>query len=463
MDPRARISTLALRLVVFIIAASDITGLDPADDFAQAQALDSFISAWATSESTLSETGFHVPLSAAERSKQPLADDDRPFVLLIPPMAGVQLQRRLDMKQHAPHYWCSRNGGWSQLWVNPWILVPGEIDCFVDNMRRVINTTSGESRGPEGVEVRPPPGIESALSLVKGHPRRAVVFRLLASFLETYGWRKEEDLLAHLYDFRLSTIDWSQPGGSYEELKQQVEDTVTRTGRRVAAVSLSMGGTYFHYFLTRIVDDDWKKRHIHSFVSLAGAFGGSPLALLALINGVWGDESRYVSPRAMKGLTRSMPSLPFLLPHPAVFGDAPILTNSASGTTYSAHNLSALLADLGLDQAKAVYDNLPEYDPLQPPDVRVYCLISADVATALSLVATREDFSDVREGEVGWGDGVVPLSSLEACASWRARQQQPVIVEAFSQVKHATMAKDALALTAILEALMGTDDSSAEV
>jgi lysophospholipase-3 len=51
----------------------------------------------------------------------------------------------------------------------------------------------------------------------------------------------------------------------------------------VLAVSLSMGGPYFLGFLNQQTQA-WKDKYLHSYVSLDGAFGGSPSATAALIS-----------------------------------------------------------------------------------------------------------------------------------------------------------------------------------
>lgn len=59
---------------------------------------------------------------------------DRPPVVFIPPLGGVQLRMKL-RDAAAPRFWCPRStaGAWRLAWLNPLALLPGLFPCWADN------------------------------------------------------------------------------------------------------------------------------------------------------------------------------------------------------------------------------------------------------------------------------------------------------------------------------------------
>jgi hypothetical protein len=81
----------------------------------------------------------------------------RPPVMLIPPLAGSQLDWRSDgggAAAHAPHWFCRsmlRSGAWRLLWLDPLSLLPGFYDCFLQRVSLL----------DEGGRAWPPPGVQA--------------------------------------------------------------------------------------------------------------------------------------------------------------------------------------------------------------------------------------------------------------------------------------------------------------
>ncbi len=70
---------------------------------------------------------------------------------------------------------------------------------------------------------------------------------------------------------RLTPVQWSEPSGSFDQLRAQVEAQVEAAGgRRAVLVGLSLGGPYAATFLARHVDEEWKQRHVERLVALSG-------------------------------------------------------------------------------------------------------------------------------------------------------------------------------------------------
>lgn len=169
-------------------------------------------------------------------------------------------------------------------------------------------------------------------------------------------------------------------------------------GRPVAALSLSMGSTYFGLFLRAHVSAAWARRHVASHIAVsgegatqlccscsravpackqcpgrrseppalcsvsAGVWGGTLWAPLAVVAGGQDPESQALSPVAqllehepLRALLRALPSLPFLSPAPAVFGDRVLVRGEATGQRFTAGRLGAWLRASGTRGAADVW------------------------------------------------------------------------------------------------------------
>ena len=75
-------------------------------------------------------------------------------VIIVPGLAGSQLEAKLD-KTATVSPWCAKfTGFWYSLWLNPVELLPGFLDCFIDNMQLVYDNQTRRSHNKPGVRVR---------------------------------------------------------------------------------------------------------------------------------------------------------------------------------------------------------------------------------------------------------------------------------------------------------------------
>lgn len=76
--------------------------------------------------------------------------------IFIPGDGGSQIWARLNRTLPPPHFWCYRHSNWFELWLDVRLLVPEEIDCTVDNMRLMYNSTTKKTSNLDGVETQVP-------------------------------------------------------------------------------------------------------------------------------------------------------------------------------------------------------------------------------------------------------------------------------------------------------------------
>ena len=64
--------------------------------------------------------------------------------------------------------------------------------------------------------------------------------------------------------------------GYYSNLKDLIQQMCDDNGNtKVTLVVISMGGPVSLYFLTQVVNQEWKDMYIHSYIGLAAVWSGS--------------------------------------------------------------------------------------------------------------------------------------------------------------------------------------------
>ena len=221
---------------------------------------------------------------------------------------------------------------------------------------------------------------------------------------------------------------------------------VQNNNTKVTLVVHSMGGPVSLYFLTRIVNQEWKDTYVHSYIPLAGAWSGGNGVITSLLTGPLTNSfiDRTVGILESRAIYRTYPSFYYLLPRACVLNNTVLVTTTSRN--YTANNYQELFTDAGYPQG---YTQLSKINVEWPaPNVPTYCFYGLGVPTPASFEYANG--LDMLPTDVGFGDGdgTVNRPSLEVCLRW-ANGSYRFQSTVFQEVGHSAILSDAMVLQSI--------------
>lgn len=373
-------------------------------------------------------------------------------VILLPGDGGSRLEAKLDRKEVLHKYCVRRSDDWFDLWVNLSLLVPFAIDCWVENMKLVYNTTTRKTENAPGVLTRVNGfGLVESVEFVD--PSRVYgtgYFDSIVRQLVSYGYERNKNIFGAPYDFRRAPSDL---GDFFVDLEKLVLSAYSQNDNEpVVFMCHSMGCLYSQYLLAK-KPQAWKDKYIRSLISLSGVYGGSVKAMKAYASG--DNFGIVVVPSlSIRKDVRTFSSLPLLLPSPDIFPHNQVLVKSRD-KHYTVNDYKSFFQDIDYPMGYEMWKDVKNLtSPYQAPGVEVHCLHGIHVSTPEALNYNYGKFPDSKpEVKNGDGDGTVNLISLRACLNWKDKQTQGVHYKNFTSLDHMTILSNSEVMTYIGEAL----------
>ncbi|KAL8581134.1 hypothetical protein ACOMHN_033582 [Nucella lapillus] len=277
-------------------------------------------------------------------------------------------------------------------------------------------------------------------------------FSDMAKALVSKGYTRGKDLMAAPYDFRKAPNEMSE---FFNKTKRLIEDTFAKNGNsRVVMVAHSMGNPVMLYFYNHVVSQQWKDRHIQSHVALSAPWGGAVKSLKLMVSG---DSLglKLVKATTIRQVERSMSSVAWLLPSPALWKEDEVLV-STPARDYTVSQYGQLFRDLGHDDGYRMWlDTHKLTADMKFPGLEMHILYGKSVKTPGKLTYTRNEFPDHAPQMVpDDGDGTVNLRSLEAFRPWMNQQRgssRPVRSLVLEKVNHRGILKDPRAIRYVID------------
>lgn len=360
-----------------------------------------------------------------ERSDGKLAAYLSP-VILIPGLLGSRLQAKID-KTDRVNILCSKEHGWQEMWLSVRQLLPIVVDCWLDNVRLVVDPRTGKPRSPPGVRTRVSDfgSVESVRHLDLNQPQLFRYFAPVIERLQQIGYTPDQNMLAAPYDFRLAP---QQLAGYFVDLGRLVEGARSKWGRKATLICHSMGCTNLLVFL-RLQTAEWRQDNVRKVIALSAPWGGAIKAVKALVVGDQLDIP-LISETKMRDLARSFPSIAYLLPQAEVFArpsqhrvesGGPVMVETPE-ESFRVGQLPQLLKMLNLtlqyDWFRASASLIKPLEPLH--DLQVDCFYSLNIPTPETVRFSQQANFPDGEYEVinSEGDGTVNMESLVVCDEW---------------------------------------------
>ena len=204
-------------------------------------------------------------------------------VVIIPGDGSNQLEAKLD-KTSSPHFYCEKKKDWFRLWLNTVDLL-GATACWADNVRLVVNESTGRATNSPGVTTRVP-GWGTTLGFEELDPSiplhaTAAFYQMVQAFLAA-GYERNATLSGAPYDFRYTPDSVPSYGVA---LRLVIEELVSRAnGSKATIISHSMGGLQALWFL-RQQSAAWKERHVEQWIPISAPLAGAAKELRLFATG----------------------------------------------------------------------------------------------------------------------------------------------------------------------------------
>lgn len=219
---------------------------------------------------------------------------------------------------------------------------------------------------------------------------------------------------------------------------------------KVTMLGHSLGAPVSLHFLTAVVDQAWKDKHIHAYLTIGGAWAGAVKSLQTIITGLTSFDTdnglvilleKFIN-SIIRPVFRSFGSVYWMMPRASVVGpDTPLVITPTK--QYTANDYEELFDDIGYPEGYKKFLGIEKYNVDWPaPNVPTYCFYGLGINTTQAIYYEEDAFPDKGPISIdGDGDGTVSRSSLEVCKRW-ADSEYPFSAVVLPEAEHVSIASD---------------------
>ncbi|XP_069757454.1 phosphatidylcholine-sterol acyltransferase [Narcine bancroftii] len=372
-----------------------------------------------------------------------------PPLIIVPGHVGNRLEAKLN-KQALVHWLClMRTNKFFTLWLNINMFLPIGIDCWIDNIRRIYNRTTGRSSNSPGVEIRVP-GFGKTYSVEYLDSLKLTgYFNTLVQFLVNIGYVRDATVRAAPYDWRVAPYEQEE---YFDKLKNLIEEMYMTYRKSVYLMGHSMGNLFILHFLKH-QPQEWKDKFIHAFISLGAPWGGSVKTFSVLASGE--NYGLSLDPLKIREQQRATTTNAWLLPTKRAWPADHIFISTPT-YNYTYNDYRRFFTDIEYEDGWFKWKNGKSFlSELRPPGVEVYCMYGVGLPTPVTYIydegfPSSQPVQSVYED----GDSTVSKKSLSLCKQWKDHQAQKVHVMEFPGIRHLEHIYDMNALEAIQDVLL---------
>jgi lysophospholipase-3 len=406
--------------------------------------------------------------AAAFRAANPTHDaSSLAPVILVPGLGGSELEAKLH-RFDVPAWYCSKDYDWYTLWISIEEVIASP--CLLSNLGITYNSNNNTYSNVAGVQIRALDwGGLNGINCLDNDDGSWICgltayYQPISTALEGIGYVAGTNLYGAPYDWRLGT-DYLYTTVWAQNFTALIEDAYTANGNQaVHLITHSMGGPTVLYFLNQ-KSQQWKDQYVASFVPIAGPWSGSPKALGAVVAGDnFGAEifgMSLLDRSVIANISRMSGGVMELVPNANYYNETwDFIVTPSKG--YDDEEFPQLFSDLGLQPATtALYQHMaPLIDSLSHPNINTYCLYGYGLETPYQYVFANDFAPGVWQeasqiNSDNFGDGTVPLESLQLCNTWDGIQPDQTACREYDLSGHIAILTDEELLADLLNIVTG--------
>ncbi|KAI1698941.1 lecithin:cholesterol acyltransferase domain-containing protein [Ditylenchus destructor] len=352
-----------------------------------------------------------------------------PPVFILNGILGAKLYIQEDGVQYPSELKCKPSKEYRKIWItraltNAWLV--GDHKCEFFRLSPVFNDKEQTFHDQPGVNITTPIGnleplqclisdtgvgcrLASSVSLASS----TYYYYFVKSVKKMFNFTEGEDLIGAAYDWRYPPEMQKE---YFDNLKQEIEKAVERTGLRAFLLAHSMGNKVLNFLLTRETTADWRERYLNRTIHAAPAFGGSVATMKELATGHGMDwHGVGVVQETVRDFARSLPSMASLLPSPSLFNSSRILV-SVGNKSFTSADMEEFLS---LINSSHLFSHFLKSEEIQP-DVPMLVVIGNKSKSTPSryTYAHSVDEEPVEEPKVDGDERIEAAVIEELCQRW---------------------------------------------
>ena len=220
----------------------------------------------------------------------------------------------------------------------------------------------------------------------------------------------------------------------------------------------SMGGPISLYFLTEVVDQEWKDKYIKQYITLSAVWAGSVKSVRSIISG--DNEGIFIDkPIWGRASQRTFETTLWMLPPSGDVWSKDYVLAYTPTKQYTAYDYQELFQSLDYKYGWEMYELLRDKTSSFPaPNVTTYCFYGLGKNTPCQLHYSAHNFPDAPPNVTNCsdGDGTVPERSLRVCERWATQQHYNVTSRSFSPLEHVHVIKNASVISAVSKIIVSS-------
>jgi len=293
-----------------------------------------------------------------------------------------------------------------------WLSVPKivRLRCFMNEMSRNYENGNYSLKNDgltiEGKDFGGVDGVETITKYLD-----VPLMRGMIEAFEAVGYARDISFRAATYDWTFASYHY-ETIGYYTDLRLLIEETYRMNGnRRVNLIGHSMGTLQGHYFLTKMVTQEWKDTYLVNMVDITPLYRGAPLAIRAILTGL---TPIPLVKFYLRTLVENWGSVHWFLPFN---WPNQVFVYTKDGDSHYESDLERLFIDAGYPNVADAYPRAHNQTAMMGRhNVTYHCFTASGIET--NVGADYRDTRSYAQTPINLyedGDSLVPAYSSSAC------------------------------------------------